>query len=217
MKPVVGHKFRYSPSISGPLSPPPDSHPWMAMHACAAESQHQEAETAYGKHSSPEAVKTFIIITNLQAPTEPGGAEAAKQPLHLPGFHILPWCIRRLEESFFAGHTKSYLLACISLLCLSSRLRDGMTRGCVCQKKQTICVWVPSLHSQQTEWDKLLCSYSYNRCTHSWMYVCVCVWLDGITLRESGRMCLFEQCVCTCVCVLLLWRESHSSAHMGQT
>lgn len=131
--------------------------------ASAAESLHQEAEIAYGKHSSPEAVKTFIIITNLQAPTEPEGADAAKQALQLLGSHISPRCIRRLDGSFFAGHTKSYLLAHILLLRLSSRLRDGMKSVYVCislwlsrRENYNICVssctmFVPAL-SQQTEW-----------------------------------------------------------------
>lgn len=105
------------------------SRSWSLNVKSCAESQRQEAETAYGKHSSPEAVKTFIIITNLQASTEPGGAEAAKQALH---FHISPRCIRRLEGSFFAGQTKSYLLAHISSLCLSLRLSDVMKSVCVC-------------------------------------------------------------------------------------
>lgn len=93
----------------------------------------QEAEIAYGKHSSPAAVKTFIIITNLQAPTEPAGTDVAKQALQLLSFHISP----RLEGSFFAGHTKSYLLAHILPLCLSSRLKDWMASAC-----ERVCAYV---------------------------------------------------------------------------
>lgn len=174
--------------------------------ACAAEAQHQEAEAAYGKHSSPEAVKTFIIITNLQAPTEPGGVEAAKQTLHLPGSHILPRCIRGLEGAFFAGHTKSYLLACISLLCLSPRLRDRIKGVCVCVCQSKL--FVPALHcvSKQDE-IIFLCSCSYNRCMPSCVFVSVCYWM------ESG-------CVYVCVASAVMKRSPPRPplpAHTGQT
>lgn len=54
---------------------------------CTAESRCQEAEAVYEKQSSHQGVKTFIIITNLQAPPEPAGTGAAKQTLqHLPHF-----------------------------------------------------------------------------------------------------------------------------------
>lgn len=61
------------------------------------------------KNSSPEAVKTFIIITNLQALSEPAGAHAAKQALQLLGFHISPWCIKRLEGASVARRTKKFI------------------------------------------------------------------------------------------------------------
>lgn len=72
------------------------------------------------------------MITNLQVPTEPRGAEAAKQALRLSGFHVFLQCIKRLEASFFAGHRKSYLLVYILTVCLSSRLGDVIRSVCVC-------------------------------------------------------------------------------------
>lgn len=177
----VGPPTYCSPSISGAPVISSTSGP-LNGNSCAAESERREAEIAYEKHSSPEAVKTFIIITNLQAPTEPAGAHAAKQALQLLGFHISPLCIRRLEGSFFAGQTqkKAYLLARILPLCLFLKTERG-DEECVyvcislClskkQKYLRVCARTPYLLSQQTDGDELLCSCSQQ--VHTLMYVCV--------------------------------------------
>lgn len=56
---------------------------------CAADSRCQEAEAASEKLSSPQGVKTFIIITNLQAPPEPTGV------------HVLPSRLSNSSASTF--------------------------------------------------------------------------------------------------------------------
>lgn len=102
--------------------------------------------------------------------------EAAKQTLHLPGSHILPRCIRGLEGAFFAGHTKSYLLACISLLCLSPRLRDRIKGVCVCASPNSLY-----LHCTVSANKMRLSFYALAHTTGVCLHVCcVCVLLDGV-------------------------------------
>lgn len=182
---------------------------------------------AYGKHSSAEAVKTFIIITNLQALTKPGDAGAAKQALHLPSFHILAWCIRNLEGALFAEHTESYLLAHILLLCFSSTLRDGMMRVRVCLhvctslrlsrgEKQIICVCacLRSLTKHnKVNFDVL----AHPTSLHVHVSLCLCV-----TGWERMGDCLLVRCVCGCADVmkgkpsLYTWDKHNSGNKSGQ-
>ncbi len=92
---------------------------------------------------------------------------------------------------------------CISV-CLSKREEETI---CVCVLAQCVRLYLHSLSKQ--EWDELLCSGSYNR----FMYVCGCVWLDGITLRESGRLYLLVQRVRVCVCAAVMKRKPSLRTH----
>lgn len=194
----VGPPTYCSPSISGAPVISSTSGP-LNGNSCAAESERREAEIAYEKHSSPEAVKTFIIITNLQAPTEPAGAHAAKQALQLLGFHISPLCIRRLEGSFFAGHTQKKLIYWL-VYCrcaFSSRRKEGMRSVCMCaslyayRKNKNICACVLAHRtcspSKQTEMNFYAPAHTTGAHAHVCL-CCVCALLDAITLRETGRL-----------------------------
>lgn len=130
-------------STSGPLERPT---PVLLIHTAGRLRLHMKKKK---KHSSPEAVKTFIIITNLQASTEPAGArcQAGSSAPRLSTFHhsALGGC----KDLFYAGRKKkkkkAYLLTRILPLCLSSRLKDGVrsvfVRVCVssspCRRKNT--------------------------------------------------------------------------------
>lgn len=121
--------------------------PW-AADACAADSYCREAEIAYEKkkkHSSPEAVKTFIIITNLQASTEPAGArcQAGSSAPRLSTFHhsALGGC----KDLFYAGRKKKkkkkliyWLVYCHCAFPQDWKMGWGV---CLC-----VCVWA-ALHA----------------------------------------------------------------------
>lgn len=159
----------------------------------------REAEIAYGKHSSPEAVKTFIIITNLQAPTEPGGCRSCQagsplpQPPHFTTVHIEGW-----KDLSCRTHKKLFIGLYIATV--PSLKTEGW--------EESVCVYVCfSLWEHAYPKENILCVCLLVHC----VFLCACV-LSANRMRLTF-MFLFIQnaymytydCVSVSVCD---WKES---------
>lgn len=126
-------------------------------------------------------VNQIIIITNLQAPPEPAGAQVAN------------WLSSSLASTLYNGALEGWkdlslpdtpkkiifwlISATVPFLKAERRDEVGMCASLL-KRKLSVCTSTVYLLSQQT--GHLLLSCSYNRCTHSCMFVS----LDTIVLQN---------------------------------
>lgn len=140
------------------------------------------------KNSSPEAVKTFIIITNLQALSEPAGVHAAKQALRLLGFHISPWCIKRLVARWTKKFIYWLLFANVPFL-KTEQWESKCMYVCISKNK----VGLVAVTVNTKKWPFMILVTCQ---IHLLMYVFVarCHYIASKTVTE------FTCSVCVCVC-----------------
>lgn len=201
-------------STSGPLERPT---PVLLIHTAGRLRLHMKKKK---KHSSPEAVKTFIIITNLQASTEPAGArcQAGSSAPRLSTFHhsALGGC----KDLFYAGRKKkkkkslfidSYI-ATVPFL-KTERWGEECVCACVCEQlsmpekkhKLFMCVCACSaclFFLENRQGLTFLCSCPKEQVQNAGVYVHPCV--DAVAQRGETREAEFAFVVCALVCAAVM-------------